>query len=50
MSWRVFWALVLIALGVIPLLINLGILPGSAWNFIFPERHPTGWRFVFPAK
>jgi hypothetical protein len=36
MSWRTFWALVLILAGVLFLLINLGILPGDIWNYIFP--------------
>lgn len=36
MSWRTFWAVVLILLGVVFLLINLDILPGAAWNYIFP--------------
>lgn len=36
MTWRVFWAIVLILVGVVFLLINLGVLPGSAWNYIFP--------------
>lgn len=34
--WRIFWALVLIAIGVVFLLINLGILPWDAWNYLFP--------------
>ncbi|MBI4672928.1 MAG: hypothetical protein HY741_14835 [Chloroflexi bacterium] len=36
MSWRLFWAVVLILLGIVLLLINLDILPGNAWNYIFP--------------
>lgn len=36
MSWRTFWALVLICIGILFLLINLGILPGEIWNYIFP--------------
>lgn len=36
MTWRTFGALVLITLGVIFLLINFGVLPGDAWNYIFP--------------
>lgn len=36
MTWRVFWAGVLILVGVVFLLINLGILPGNAWNYVFP--------------
>lgn len=34
--WRIFWAFVLIVIGVVFLLINLGILPGDAWNYLFP--------------
>lgn len=36
MTWRVFWGGVLILVGVVFLLINLGILPGTAWNYVFP--------------
>lgn len=36
MSWRILWAIVLIALGVLFLLSNLGILPGNVWNYFFP--------------
>lgn len=36
MSWRVFWATVLIVVGVLFLLGNLNILPGNAWNYVFP--------------
>lgn len=36
MTWRVFWAIVLIIAGILFLLINLGILPGNAWNYVFP--------------
>jgi hypothetical protein len=36
MSWRTFGALVLIALGVVFLLINFNVLPGDAWNYVFP--------------
>ncbi len=36
MSWRVFWAIVLIIMGVLFLLGNFGILPGNAWNYFFP--------------
>ncbi len=36
MTWRIFWAIVLIGLGTLFLLINLGILPGNSWNYIFP--------------
>lgn len=36
MTWRTFWALVLILVGLVFLAINFGVLPGSAWNYIFP--------------
>jgi hypothetical protein len=36
MSWRTFWAIVLIVIGVLFLLNNFGWLPGNAWNYIFP--------------
>lgn len=36
MLWRNFGAIVLIVVGIIFLLINSGVLPGSAWNYIFP--------------
>lgn len=36
MSWRILWAAVLILAGLLFLLINLGILPGNVWNYIFP--------------
>jgi hypothetical protein len=36
MMWRTFWAFVLILVGIIFLLINFGVLPGNAWNYIFP--------------
>jgi hypothetical protein len=36
MAWRVFWALVLIGVGVLFLLSNLGLIPGNAWNYVFP--------------
>lgn len=36
MTWRTFGALALIIVGVIFMLINFNILPGVAWNYIFP--------------
>lgn len=36
MTWRAFWGLVLVGLGVLFLLVNLGYLPGSAWNYFLP--------------
>jgi hypothetical protein len=36
MSWRTFWAIVLILLGVLFLSNNFGWLPGNAWNYVFP--------------
>jgi LiaI-LiaF-like transmembrane region len=36
MNNRIFWPVLLIALGVLFLLDNLGILPGSAWGWLWP--------------
>ena len=36
MNGRSFWALILILAGVAFLLENIGILPGNAWDFIWP--------------
>lgn len=36
MSTRLFWPLVLIAVGTLFLLDNLGYLPGSAWGYLWP--------------
>ena len=36
MTWRIFGALVLVLVGLVLLLVNLGILPSDAWNIILP--------------
>lgn len=36
MSSQIFWAILLILAGVVFLLNNLGLLPGSAWNYLWP--------------
>jgi hypothetical protein len=36
MNNRIFWPVMLIVLGVLLLLDNLGILPGSAWGWLWP--------------
>jgi hypothetical protein len=42
MTWRIFWALVLILVGVLFLLINLGILPPDSWNYVLPALFILG--------
>ena len=36
MNSRTFWPLILIGIGVLLLLDNLGILPGSVWGYVWP--------------